>query len=190
MKCQHALVYSKINKAGRPAGASSEFCGGSRDDRTATKVLLPRPVRVSGGRGPRPPMQLHPSSTPTAGGARIQRRRSPHCDRPRWPGAGLKSGADTRRRFSIGAIDSDGQLIGAAIVGRPVARLAGPPRQVLEVVRLVTDGTPNACSMLYAATEPARAGAKSALQIIWQTIVKDHGPENRAGASLTTRRPP
>ena len=66
-------------------------------------------------------------------------------------------------RFSIGAIDSDGLLIGAAIVGRPVARLAGPPRQVLEVVRLVTDGTPNACSMLYAAAEPARAGAKSAL---------------------------
>ena len=44
--------------------------------------------------------------------------------------------------------------------------------------------------MLYAAAEPARAGAKSALQIIWQTIVKDHGPENHAGASLTTRRPP
>ena len=75
-------------------------------------------------------------------------------------------------------------------MGRPVARLAGPPRQVLEVVRLVTDGTPNACSMLYAAAELARAGAKSALQIIWQTIVKDHALENHAGARPTKRRPP
>lgn len=59
-------------------------------------------------------------------------------------------------RFSIGLIDDDGLMHGAAIIGRPVARLAGSPRDVLEVVRLVTDGTPNACSMLYAAA--ARAG--------------------------------
>lgn len=59
-------------------------------------------------------------------------------------------------RFSLGVIDDDGVLHGAAIVGRPVARLAGSPRDVLEVVRLVTDGTPNACSLLYAAA--ARAG--------------------------------
>lgn len=59
-------------------------------------------------------------------------------------------------RFSLGAIDNDGNLHGAAIVGRPVARLAGSPRDVLEVVRLVTDGTENCCSILYAAA--ARAG--------------------------------
>lgn len=59
-------------------------------------------------------------------------------------------------RFSIGAIDNDGTLHGAAIIGRPVARLAGSPRDVLEVVRLVTDGTENCCSILYAAA--ARAG--------------------------------
>jgi hypothetical protein len=59
-------------------------------------------------------------------------------------------------RFSLGAIDGNGDLHGAAIVGRPVARMAGSPRDVLEVVRLVTDGTPNACSILYAAA--ARAG--------------------------------
>ena len=53
-------------------------------------------------------------------------------------------------------MDNDGALHGAAIVGRPVARLAGSPRDVLEVVRLVTDGTQNACSILYAAA--ARAG--------------------------------
>lgn len=59
-------------------------------------------------------------------------------------------------RFSLGVIDGDGALHGAAIIGRPVARLAGSPRDVLEVVRLVTDGTENCCSILYAAA--ARAG--------------------------------
>ena len=59
-------------------------------------------------------------------------------------------------RFSIGCMDEDGVLHGVAIVGRPVARLAGPPRDVLEVSRLATDGTYNACSVLYAAA--ARAG--------------------------------
>lgn len=73
-------------------------------------------------------------------------------------------------RFSIGAVDSGGTLRGAAIVGRPVARLAGSPREVLEVVRLVTDGTPNACSMLYAAA--ARAGKALGFSRI-QTYILD-----------------
>ena len=60
-------------------------------------------------------------------------------------------------RFSLGVIDGSGRLHGAAIVGRPVARQAGSPRDVLEVVRLVTDGHPHCCSILYAAA--ARTGA-------------------------------
>lgn len=59
-------------------------------------------------------------------------------------------------RFSIGCMNATNQLVGACIVGRPVARLAGHPTDVLEVTRLVTDGTKNVCSMLYAAA--ARAG--------------------------------
>lgn len=60
-------------------------------------------------------------------------------------------------RFSLGVIDSDGVVHGAAICGRPVARLV-PKRRVLEVNRLVTDGTYNACSILYgAAARAARA---------------------------------
>lgn len=51
-------------------------------------------------------------------------------------------------RFSIGCEDENG-VHGAAICGRPVARGCDPYR-TLEVVRLVTDGTPNACSILYA----------------------------------------
>ena len=53
-------------------------------------------------------------------------------------------------RLSIGAIDTDGKLCAAAILGRPVSR-GYAPREVLEVARLVSDGTPNACSFLYGA---------------------------------------
>lgn len=80
-------------------------------------------------------------------------------------------------RFSIGAIDDNGHLHGAAIVGRPVARMAGAPRDVLEVVRLVTDGHKNACSLLYAAS--ARAGAAMGYKRIQTYILGDE-----TGASL------
>ena len=56
-------------------------------------------------------------------------------------------------RFSLGAFES-GTLVGAAICGRPVARRVNQ-QQVLEVSRLVTDGTQNACSILYAASARA-----------------------------------
>lgn len=73
-------------------------------------------------------------------------------------------------RFSVGAIDDAGVIHGAAIIGRPVARLAGSPRDVLEVTRLVTDGTTNACSVLYAAA--ARAGMALGYRRI-QTYILD-----------------
>jgi hypothetical protein len=57
-------------------------------------------------------------------------------------------------RFSIGVIDQDGTLHGAASVGRPVARGCDPNRTA-EVTRLVTDGTDNCCSILYAAAARA-----------------------------------
>ena len=57
-------------------------------------------------------------------------------------------------RFSIGTI-SNGELCGVAIVGRPVAR-GSDQVNTLEVTRLCTDATKNACSFLYGAA--ARAG--------------------------------
>jgi len=51
-------------------------------------------------------------------------------------------------RYSLGVIDEKGVLHGACIVGRPVARLVAKS-EVVEVTRLVTDGTKNACSILY-----------------------------------------
>lgn len=83
-------------------------------------------------------------------------------------------------RFSLGVVTEDGRLCGAAIIGRPVARLAGSPRDVLEVVRLVTDGTPNACSAMYAAA--ARAGAAMGYKRI-QTYILDSEPGTSLRAS-------
>lgn len=60
-------------------------------------------------------------------------------------------------KFSIGVSDADSVIRGVAIVGRPVARHLDDG-WTLEVTRLATDGTPNACSMLYAsAWRAARA---------------------------------
>jgi hypothetical protein len=48
------------------------------------------------------------------------------------------------------AVAKDGEVVGVAIVGRPVARNFDDG-WMLEVNRCCTNGTPNACSMLYAA---------------------------------------
>lgn len=56
-------------------------------------------------------------------------------------------------KFSIGAV-KDGELVGVAIIGRPVARRRDDGR-TLEVARLCTDGTKNACSFLYGAAARA-----------------------------------
>lgn len=74
-------------------------------------------------------------------------------------------------RFSLGCVDEDGLIHGAAVVGRPVARLAGHPSQVLEVSRLVSDGTKNVCSMLYSAA--ARAGREMGFLKIQTYILAD-----------------
>ncbi|WP_259454408.1 XF1762 family protein [Streptomyces ginkgonis] len=53
-------------------------------------------------------------------------------------------------RFSLGVLDEAGHLRGVAIVGRPVARSLDTGYTV-EVTRLASDGTRNACSALYGA---------------------------------------
>lgn len=56
-------------------------------------------------------------------------------------------------KFSIGAARGD-EIVGAVIVGRPVAR-GRDDGLTLEVTRLATDGTRNACSFLYGAAARA-----------------------------------
>lgn len=74
-------------------------------------------------------------------------------------------------RFSIGLINK-GTLIGAVIVGRPVARNTDY-RKIAEVTRLVTDGTKNSCSTLYSAA--ARAAQSIGFDSI-QTFILDSEP--------------
>lgn len=57
-------------------------------------------------------------------------------------------------RYSIGAVNRAGRTCGAVICGRPVARHLDPDR-VIEVSRLVTDGTANCCSLLLQAAARA-----------------------------------
>lgn len=56
-------------------------------------------------------------------------------------------------KFSLGATLDD-RLVGVAIVGRPVSRMRDDG-ETLEVTRLCTDGTRNACSFLYGAAARA-----------------------------------
>ena len=55
--------------------------------------------------------------------------------------------------FSLGAV-LGGELVGVAIVGRPVARMRDDGTTA-EVTRLCTNGTRNACSFLYGASARA-----------------------------------
>lgn len=71
-------------------------------------------------------------------------------------------------KFSLGAA-SDGVLVGCVIVGRPVARMRDDGL-TLEITRLTTDGTRNACSFLYGAA--ARATFALGYQRIGTYILK------------------
>ena len=83
----------------------------------------------------------------------------------------------TGHKFSIGCI-ADGRLVGVAIVGRPVSRYLDNGL-TLEVNRLCTDGTKNACSMLYAAAWRA-ARAMGYHKIITYTLDTENGASLRA----------
>lgn len=63
-------------------------------------------------------------------------------------------GPSTGHKFSISVRDEADVILGVAIVGRPVARHLDDGG-TCEVLRLCTDGTPNACSMLYGAAARA-----------------------------------
>ncbi len=75
-------------------------------------------------------------------------------------------------RFSVGVQGDNGQLLGVAVVGRPVARKTDQ-YNVCEVVRLCTTGCKNVCSMLYASA--ARAAEAMGFSRI-QTFILDTEP--------------
>lgn len=80
-------------------------------------------------------------------------------------------------KFSIG-VQEDGRLAGVAICGRSVSRFLDDG-YTLEVNRLCTDGTKNACSMLYGAAARA-ARAMGYRKIITYTLDSESGSSLRA----------
>lgn len=78
-------------------------------------------------------------------------------------------------KFAVGAA-TGGVLVAIAIAGRPVAR-AYDDGQTLEVTRVASDGTRNACSMLYGAC------ARAAFALGYTRIVT-YTQEGESGASL------
>jgi hypothetical protein len=57
-------------------------------------------------------------------------------------------------KFSLGVVNEANEIVGVAIVGRPVSRILDDGL-TLEVTRVATNGTPNACSALYGAARRA-----------------------------------
>lgn len=70
------------------------------------------------------------------------------------------------------AAEKDGQLVGVAIVGRPAPGLQDG--LTAEVTRCCTDGTPNACSFLY-------ARCRRALAALGYTNVKTYTRQSPSG---------
>ena len=70
-------------------------------------------------------------------------------------------------------IDSDGELVGVATVGRPVARMLDDGMTV-EVTRCCTNGTPHVASKLYAACWRA-ARAMGYRRLITYTLKEEKG---------------
>jgi hypothetical protein len=80
--------------------------------------------------------------------------------------------------FCLGAVDRDGRLRGAATVGRPVAR-GLQDGWTLEVTRVATDGTKDACSFLYGACRRA-AFALGFRRLVTYTLQREAGSSLRA----------
>lgn len=80
-------------------------------------------------------------------------------------------------RFSICAMDGD-KIVGVCIVGRPVSA-SSDQYLIAEVTRLCTDGTKNACSILYAAAARA-AEAMGYDKIQTYTLPEEGGASLRA----------
>jgi hypothetical protein len=91
-------------------------------------------------------------------------------------------------KFAVGAA-AGGVLVAIAITGRPVAR-AYDDGATLEVTRVASDGTPNACSMLYGACARA-AFALGYTRLVTYTQAGESGASLRAaGWRVVAERKP
>lgn len=92
-------------------------------------------------------------------------------------------GAPAGYKFSVAVEDPFGMLRGVLIASRPVAR-AFDDNRTLEVTRVATDGTRNACSMLYAAAWRIARGMGYA-RLITYTALDEPGTSLRAAGWRT-----
>ena len=76
------------------------------------------------------------------------------------------------------ACSRDGEIVGVATVGRPVARML-QDGYTAEVTRLATDGTRNACSILYGAAWRA-CRALGYRRLVTYTLPEEGGASLRA----------
>jgi len=81
-------------------------------------------------------------------------------------------------KFSLAVADEAGTVRGVATVGRPVARHLDDG-WTLEVNRVATDGTPNACSALYGAARRATF-ALGYRKLVTYTLPEEGGVSLRA----------
>jgi hypothetical protein len=92
-------------------------------------------------------------------------------------------------KFCVGAADDEGVLHAVAIAGRPIARHFDDGLTI-EVVRVASDGTRNANSMLYGACQRA-AFALGYRRVITYTQADESGASLRAaGWKVIAERPP
>ena len=80
--------------------------------------------------------------------------------------------------FRVGVVTESGELVGVAIVSRPPNRNSDDGL-TCEVVRVATDGTPNACSALYGASARI-ARLMGFRRIITYTLTSESGISLRA----------
>lgn len=87
-------------------------------------------------------------------------------------------------KFAVGAADDEGKLVGVAVAGRPVARRLDDG-VTLEVLRVCTDGTANACSFLYARCAKI-ARLMGYERVITYTLASEGGVSLRAVGAMPT----
>ena len=81
--------------------------------------------------------------------------------------------------FAVSVTTDEDEVVGVALVGRPVARAYAEDGITAEVTRLCTDGTRNVCSMLYAACWRA-ARALGYCRLVTYTLPEEGGASLRA----------
>jgi len=149
-----------------PSPPTSLFGPDFREDQTDRNTLgeaRPTAASPNQGGGASPKLHLQPISFKEA--SLFTRLHHRHHNPPQG------------HKFSV-ALNDGQQVVGVVMVGRPVARMLDDG-STLEVIRLCTNGSRNACSMLYATAWKATR-AMGYQRLITYTTEKEGGASLRA----------